>query len=75
VLRSCSDTRARERLIDSQIVWFLINETKQGMALPNMVAEKRASQERVKYYGLWISEVHEIDGDDHGVNVVPVTGN
>jgi ribosomal protein L20A (L18A) len=44
------------------------------MALPNMVAEK-ASQERVKYYGLWISEVHEIDDDDLGVNVVPVTGN
>ena len=45
------------------------------MALPNMVAEK-ASQERVKYYGLlWISEVHEIDGDDLGVNAVPVTGN
>jgi hypothetical protein len=44
------------------------------MALPNMVA-KKASQERVKYYGLWISEVDEIDGDDLGVNVVPVTGN
>ena len=45
------------------------------MALPNMVAEKASHQERVKYYGLWISEVHEIDGDDLGVNVVPVTGN
>jgi hypothetical protein len=45
------------------------------MALPNMLAEK-ASQERVIYYGLWISEVHKIDGDDRGVNnVVPVTGN
>jgi ribosomal protein L20A (L18A) len=44
------------------------------MALPNMVAEK-ASQERVKYYGLRISEVHEIYGDDLGVNVVPVTDN
>ena len=83
MLRSCSDTRARERLIDSQINWFLINKTlhtteidprNKGMALPNMVAEK-ASQERVKYYGLCISEVHEIDGDDLGVNVVHVTGN
>jgi hypothetical protein len=27
VLRSCGDTRARERLIDCQIVWFLINKT------------------------------------------------
>jgi hypothetical protein len=44
------------------------------MALPNMVAEK-ASQERVKYYGLWISEVHEMDRDGRGVNAVPVTGN